>query len=387
MQGLKLTFTLLLFFAAALLAQEPIELDKLMTRRSLNCNDIYFNCSLLIPRYFSEQRYDSVAVLLDYWEQRCGLNQALLKTKLLVAIHQGEFNESLYDDQIIESLLYEQFYLRTVESIRAAPRRAHLPLFDFPGDEEFNAFTGTLARNILLEKNTRGLTHYFAEAYAGNVDSLFLKLEAPAFANTRLREYYGRKLANTLQMGEGHLSVWAGYWSPRGANRILGNHPLLGFQLGLKNDGWLYGFAVQFSFLNARQSYTVRHEGELVATKHFFGGFIGLEGGKELWRSQRSEIDALAGIGWDGFDALTSKKNETAKTINSLNLNLGLGVRRFLKPYESGYIGVEGRYNFVNYASNGGSDLSGNTITLRVVYGWLGNARKNSRLRAFGYEY
>ncbi|NUO81616.1 hypothetical protein HUU05_16215 [candidate division KSB1 bacterium] len=94
----------------------------------------------------------------------------------------------------------------------------------------------------------------------------------------------------------------------------------------------------------------------------------------------------LAGLGWDGFDAIESDKNRKAKSINSLNVNLGLGYRQFFKPYSTHYLSLEGRYNFVNYATHGGSDLSGNTITLRLIYGQLGNARKNNRLRTFDYK-
>jgi len=386
MSRLKLATLILLSWCASLSAQAQTELDKLMVRRTPNCFDIYYNCALLIPQYFSEQKFDSVQVLLNYWETRCGLNHAMLKIKLLFAIHQNAFSEALYDENIIEFLLYEQSYTQAVKKIRNDPKLGHVPLFAFQGAEEFEAFTTTVARTLLLEKQPVGLARFFCEAYAGNVDSLFIKLQAPEFEDTRLREYYERKRESTLRMSEGYWSLFSGYWTPQGENRILGNHPVLGAQFGIKRKGFLYGLVAQFGFLNTSRPYAVRYEGEIVETKHYFGGFLGFEGGKELWRKHRHEFDVLAGLGWDGFDAIESDKNRKAKSINSLNVNLGLGYRQFFKPYSTHYLSLEGRYNFVNYATHGGSDLSGNTITLRLIYGQLGNARKNNRLRTFDYK-
>jgi hypothetical protein len=92
-------------------------------------------------------------------------------------------------------------------------------------------------------------------------------------------------------------------------------------------------------------------------------------------------------MGFDGFDAIETDDNRNAKTIGSFNLNLGFAFRHFLKKHDSKYLGIEMRYNWVNYATGGGSDLSGNTITLRLMYGLLGNSVKNKRLEALGHSY
>ncbi|NUO81617.1 hypothetical protein HUU05_16220 [candidate division KSB1 bacterium] len=258
MSRLKLATLILLSWCASLSAQAQTELDKLMVRRTPNCFDIYYNCALLIPQYFSEQKFDSVQVLLNYWETRCGLNHAMLKIKLLFAIHQNAFSEALYDENIIEFLLYEQSYTQAVKKIRNDPKLGHVPLFAFQGAEEFEAFTTTVARTLLLEKQPVGLARFFCEAYAGNVDSLFIKLQAPEFEDTRLREYYERKRESTLRMSEGYWSLFSGYWTPQGENHILGNHPVLGAQFGIKRKGFLYGLVAQFGLLNTSRPYAVR---------------------------------------------------------------------------------------------------------------------------------
>ena len=58
--------TIFLIPPCLLLAQDPAEIEKLMTRRVLDCADIAYNSSLLIPRYFHDHKIDSVRMIYGW---------------------------------------------------------------------------------------------------------------------------------------------------------------------------------------------------------------------------------------------------------------------------------------------------------------------------------
>jgi hypothetical protein len=95
-----------------------------------------------------------------------------------------------------------------------------------------------------------------------------------------------------------------------------------------------------------------------------------------------NEIDLLGGIGLDGMDVLNIGKpedpNRITKSLNSLNLNLGIGFRHYFQNRT--YWGIEARYNFVNFKNTGGTDLTGNTISIRLNIGLSRNYYADRRL-------
>ncbi|MCI0698050.1 hypothetical protein L0337_39360 [candidate division KSB1 bacterium] len=223
--------------------------------------------------------------------------------------------------------------------------------------------------------------------YSGNLDSLFIKLKSSGYEHTAIKSYYDEYVTSTLAMPDGNLGLIAGYWMPQGKNKLLGNHPSFGFFLGGKKKKFMADVVILFRFLSAKETYVVKREGGFESTKKFFGGYIGVEGGRELLRTRHHGFDLSAGMGFDGFDALDKNQQHDAVTISSFNFNLGLGYRYFSHEFQTKYIGMQVRYNFVRYATHGGSDLSGNTISLRLLLGLGGNQKKNQRLKSLEYHY
>jgi hypothetical protein len=76
----------------------------------------------------------------------------------------------------------------------------------------------------------------------------------------------------------------------------------------------------------------------------------------------------------DGFDAVKGSKNVEGKSFFSLNINAGLGWRWLTR--DGTYLGFEMRHNFNNYDNPGGTDLSGNSLTGRMLIGILKNDSK-----------
>jgi len=367
----------IIFIFGNVCAQDDANIERLMTKRVLNCVDITLNSSQLIPDFYYENKMDSLVIVLNYWERKCGLCEPIMRIKILLSIYDDNFNENIYDENVIDYILAyntEIYYSPWSEN-------AYLNYVD----ESFNAFTHILASDLLKNNEEENLPTLFQKYYLQDNYPIFKELKSDLYNDTYLKRYYQNALAKTLDLGESNLGIITGYWIPTGKNKLLGNHPLLGFQVGLIRFRYMYNLTFAFRFLESKEKYQIRYKGDLIETSHFLSGYIGIDAGRELYRSLRHKMDLLGGIAFDGFDTIKSSKEKKGKSINSLNLNLGIGYKFYLADYGVKNIGIQIRYNFVNYKNANGTDLSGNTISLRLIYGFTGNRHKYSRLKTFHY--
>jgi hypothetical protein len=166
-----------------------------------------------------------------------------------------------------------------------------------------------------------------------------------------------------------------GIWKPEDNLAIIGNHPTIGVFIGGRGENINIDVSMQFKFLDSKNPYFVKEEDSLYRIKHFFGGYIGLDGRFFILNITGNEVDLIGGIAYDGWDALQQAESAsgTAKGINSLNLNVGIGYRHNSSTEGITYFwGPEIRYNFVRYDKDniGGTDLSGNVITILFSIGF-----------------
>jgi hypothetical protein len=167
-------------------------------------------------------------------------------------------------------------------------------------------------------------------------------------------------------------------------------HPDLGCMVGVKYKRINIDLTITFKFLKSQNGYyaaRVHSDSSVVFTDKFFGGYFGIEGGYDLWRKNGQELQLLGGIGLDGFDAINEDKNRgyKAESTWTYNFNFGIGHRYYLS--NSLYLGLRGKYNVVNYASNNVVGFSGNPITVSFVVGGLSNKLKSEVLKTLHYKW
>jgi len=49
--------------------------DSLMTKKSLQCPEVADNSSILFSHYILENKIDSAQGILEYWKNKCGINE------------------------------------------------------------------------------------------------------------------------------------------------------------------------------------------------------------------------------------------------------------------------------------------------------------------------
>ncbi len=199
------------------------------------------------------------------------------------------------------------------------------------------------------------------------------KIIIVALLSTVAVTMYAQKDFDKYMYGlEYHMSALVGIWMPIGNMSLLGNHANFGYQLGLRVEKMTYNITMAFKNFKTDDDFFIIDNGQINTTNKFFGGYIGIDIDREIYSCRRSQFDLLAGIGYDELTSHSRKKdnnnnNVKSPSINSLNINIGIGYKYFINKYW--YVALQGKYNFVNYKNNGGSDFSGDVITITILTG------------------
>jgi len=384
----KIKILLLLFMFGKFVFSQT-DLDKLITEKAPNCEDIAFNCTQLIEKYYNLNKYDSAKVILDYWEKKCGLSEPILRTKILFSIKDNEFQEAIYDTTIFDYLLNYKDRLETRQPMETYIN--YKIYFSFvPIKGAFDNFTIMLAKDLLKQQKDNSIEYLFCRFYSGEPVFLYNEIQKKEkYNNTKLKEYYYRLVNKYINLPEFHLSLFSGIWMPFDNAKLLGNHPLIGLEMGAKTRKTNYNLSGYLKFLQSANEYKIIFNDSIITSNYFFGGYVGFDIERELYKIKSNEFNFSAGIGYDGFSAVKTNtndeciENDKGKSINSLNLNVGLGYRYNLK--NNTYLGFRAKYNFVNYKNQGGTDLSGNTIIFTVIFGGFANDLKNDNLKLLNY--
>lgn len=204
------------------------------------------------------------------------------------------------------------------------------------------------------------------------------------FLNRFLQWSYLSAIRECEEQMEGHWALFAGAWYPFDNLNLVGTHPVIGGKLGIKYRRLILDLSVNIKFGNSANHYQVFKDDSLYDTRVFLGVFLGIDAGFEVLKHKKHEIDLIGGFGYEGFDALRDvhskvSSDKVSVTLRSLNLNLGLGYRFYISS--TTYIGLQGRYNFLNFLNHKGTNLSGNAMEFYILIGNSGNNYKSSRLR------
>ena len=378
---LKFNKIALLFFlllsGGFVFAQGP-DFDSYMERKPrFSCEEVALNSSIIFVDYVARGEVDSAKMVLSYWETKCRYSEATFRANVLLAIQEECYNDSIIrKTDVVSQIINFKARVNLAQSEDSEYYFARHPQsYSYLSPEcEFDMFTRIWATTLMAEQNAESIEYLWCELYTGKTDRIISEL------NNRKKEEAPNLIEPIKQSvkyangGYGtNLAFIAGMWVPTGAASILGIHPEVGFQVGGRiYDRFMIDFTMLFRFLKSKDTYyAMRKDGIFEQTKNFFGGYIGLDLGYILFKKKKHELDALAGVGFDGFDCLDENKDMDleSRSIFSYNVNVGLGYKYFFR--EGGYVGLNAKYNIVDYKRSNVIDFTGNTVTLDFLIGGL----------------
>ena len=364
--------------------------DNLMSKKQIDCRDISYNSSIYFIKYMQENKLDSAKALLQYWENKCGAREPIYRAKILLALIQNEYNDTLLQKGILNNIFNYQSRMDMIKHSNYYPYDMYTTYFGFiPPGQEFDKYTQHIAKSLMQRYKPDQTEYLLTEFYGENCDTLLYKLQTNSYHQSALTEEYGNTLKHYLDLPEYHMSWITGMWIPTGKLNKLGIHPELGFQMGVKYKKMNYDIIMAIKFLNSPNAYYARRtnsDNSLELTNHFLGGHIGIDVGRDLYTNNGHEFQLVGGIAYDGFDALEEDKdrNLNGESISTYNFNIGLGYRYYIT--NTFYLGLRAKYNVVDYSLNNVIDFTGNPVTIQFIIGGLENALKHDNLKALGYK-
>jgi len=380
----------ILFIVSASFVFSQSQPDTVVVEESTYCETIAYNSTNLIMYFYSVKDYDSVEIILNNWQSSCGISEPIVRTRILFSIIENNFNESLYDSTIVDYVLN---YLKRMDTASTADLYYNYQYyFGFvPIREEYDYFTQCVADSLLQLVFYNPMELFFSELYANVLADPVKEIQTDTiYNNTEFKSYYYKRVDKYRFKPELNINFFTGIWIPFDNAALLGNHPVLGFQLGAHFQKMTYNFTLAFRILKSKNEYTILRNGNIETTDNFFGGYIGVDVEREILKFRKNEFDILAGIGYDGFTSVITNTednnpdNDVGNSISSVNTNFGLGYRYYLTNKR--YIGLQGKYNFVNYVNTGGTNLSGDNITISLFYGGFSNSQKDYELNELRYN-
>jgi len=351
------------------------DVENLMTRRVLHCEDIHYNLSYLIPDYYQKKSVDTLNAILEFWHKQCGESEIYYRFKILFAIENRTFNESLYNEFIINYL--ESFKIRVENLKRNVPNYGYQIYYNYNTPRILDSISYTIAMDLIDHKENTTLENFFLQFYTNNPEVTINLLQNSQFNHTQIQQYYLKKKEKLKNQVKNHQELSFGAWIPQGKLSKLGIHPNLGVSLGFDYKNMFLNISAAIKFGKTANTYQVYKNDSLWNTRHFLGANFGLDLGYQLPSSYRNKFYFLGGIAYDMFEALNVKvsdpvKDTITKNLGSLNLNLGFKYKHIRN--NGNYFGFEMRYNFLNFKNPNGTELSGNVISVSAFIGFAGKS-------------
>ncbi len=354
-----------------------------------DCYDLATKALKSLPNLYETGQLDSLHAVLNNWERSCGKREITRRLRTLLLLEADDFIEIDFDFTHYNSLLGyledEKFKL-LMDSVHEDPRELYLNFFQEPDLLfAYTNFTTRLAASIAQNKGIDLMipscktSIMLLQVYAGYFDPFFQSIKN-AQCNSQLSRYYSSQVQSIEKKAKVDAAIITGLWLPYGNVAVLGNHPSLGFLFGWGKRKMVYDFVIEFRFGKPRETYEVFHNGSVVSTNHYLGGYAGFDLGYELKNRKNSKWYLLAGVATDGFDSIKADPDQDVKTKSTfvLNLNGGIGWRTYSR--DGSYFGIEARHNFINYKNTGGTNLDGNAVSLRLLFGLLKNDKREREL-------
>ena len=335
---------------------------------AMTCTDLNGFAYWEVPRFVLDDRPDLLYEFVLYWEDRCLDAEPVFRTRLLGSLWDGEFDESQYDQDVIDQLIDR--YDPPVKSKYPELRK------------DFDDFTVTFADQLLPHMPRRSLEEFFCLFYAGKTREAWDLLAGDDLKDTWLRSYYDQEMeVLTGVRAVPTYAVTGGRWWPRGQTAFVGSKPLGGVMVGFRWPRWLLRAALEMRVGRSDQPYWVDEQGVLGRSDRFNATLLGVEFGRILVQDERFNVDLFLGVGED--DVLPFKEEEEVH-LAAINISAGLGSRLFLGAKRNKFLGVDVRHEWIGRRNENAASLSGGAWSVRVGLGYAAKKGDARRLKGLG---
>jgi hypothetical protein len=333
----------------------------------LTCEDVTENCATLFVHYYKAGNMDSVAIVMNYWEGKCGNIEPIQRARILFAIDQKKYHDAVLKPGILERVLdYKE-----KENAPDSPNNRN----------KFDVFTKQLADSIINRYSKSGIQYAWCEFYGEKPDKLLKRIQNHEFDESGLAQEYFSEVRKLKINGAFNMAVLVGAWIPFEALSEFGPHPEIGYSVGGSIARFHFDAAVGYRSLHT-SGVDIRHQNTTIKANRFSGYFLGIDVGVSLWRKRQNELFCVGGFGYEYFSIVNNKE---IPAIQSSYLNLGMAYRRHL-PHNT-HMGIQLKYNAMHYLAGSAFDNVKNAFLARLSFGWMSGGEKMRKLSRLQYDY
>ena len=361
----------------------------------LECPGVAGFCQELVPQLFYEARPDSVLNLLFYWEDVCGPSEPARRALILGAIWDGAFSEELYGQEIMDYLIWY------VDPVRLEDHRADFrpglasgdvaTVADFtPQRPDFDAFTTSLADQLLPHVPPGGVEQFFCLFYAGLHQDAWNMLRDNRLSGTTLqRAFNWERERLQLERAPGTVAVTANYWRPEGNLARAGQHLGVGAFYEKRPGRMFYRITGEFLLGRSRYPYLVEQDDFSERTDRFNTLTLGFEGGVQVFQHGGLKFDVFAGYGLGGTIPFMDDEDKGEQVTETVLVHalaqVGAGMRYPVDRNKRWMVGFDLSRQWLSDRNDGGSPLDGQAWNLRIGFFKNANHDLDRRLRVLEY--
>lgn len=345
-------------------------IEEQMSKSRADCQTMLGNAMNVLPKLYREKSFDSLEYAVDMWERSCGSMSEVRITRILLNMETGKFTVSQdVDGAAIEMLDdYAKHFPSPDYMLNYPPKRE--------SQVSFYKFSSVWAKLLLENKKPDENAKFICRVLTGEIKDPGKEIRKNPLIYPEYAVMLEKNFEAKRKLARMNLALSTGVWLPTGNLSTLGVHPSFGFHFGVRNAHHELDLTIQIRYLNSANTYAVKREGRLDSTDYYFGGYIGADYTYYLVSKKRYDIGLLGGMGWDGFDFAPEPYDyyyydypyyTSHVTIGSFNANAGLRFNYYFT--HSFYVGLQGRYNVIQYSTNGGTNLSGDAVSIDLIFG------------------
>lgn len=381
---MKKTFTSLFALCFFGICQAQNFDDLMLKRQYVNCQDVNFNAPGMIKSLYEKNETDSLYSFLDYWQSKCGDILYIESIRTLLDIKTANFDSTAIDAALFNSLIhYKQVYPRYLSWC--------VGFMDYrPFQDESQQEYTQLQKN--LQNETRKIASDIQATYSTDesllqdyyaADSVsFSKIKNASPRESKLKRLYDLELQKALRIPEFHAALFAGYYHPFGNLEVFGPHPSIGAIFGARQLRHNYDLVFDVRFGRSKENYEFYYQGDLIQDDKWTSVYFGFEYTYDFIATKKFRMGLSPGIAYNGITAANDNDDDDddSKILPSLDVNGGLALK-YTFGKNGGYAGVQARYHWVDHRNPGGTELDGNYLSLRLIFGSIFNYDREYRLR------
>lgn len=351
------------------------------------CTEVAYLLYLWIPDYFYSDEPDSVVDVINYWDVACGPAEPITRIRILGSIWDGSFNEEMYDETIIDELIWRYDPVRT----HGFDGEFHPDLAsggvasesDFVANRDsYDQFTTDLADQLLPHVPPGSLEAFFCLFYSGQQAAAFELLKSDRLSETKLGVLHRREVRlMTEDRWVPFFGLTGGRWRSSGNLKVVGDHTTVGLFAGAAYNRFRVQFTFDVRLGRSANPYFVSKDDIEAWSDRFNATAPMVEAGYVAWSPGAHEFAAYGGFGL--LNLRPFKEEELY--INCFTYLFGLGYRLYLDADKNWYLNADVRREWISNSNKGGTDLDGQAWSLRAGIGLSLDKERDRRLDALGH--